>query len=38
MMDGIVMEPVDCCPVCGGEGTLDIVNHDKEKEKKKKKK
>ena len=30
MMDGIVMEPVDCCPVCGGEGTLDIVNHDRE--------
>ena len=24
------MEPVTCCPVCGGVGTLDIVTHDHE--------
>jgi 2-polyprenyl-3-methyl-5-hydroxy-6-metoxy-1,4-benzoquinol methylase len=25
-----IMEPVDCCPVCGGEGTLDVVTQDRE--------
>jgi len=25
-MVDFVMEPVDCCPVCGGDGTLDVVS------------